>query len=183
MISVLIHAPKREPSLALTLSRLVESVVEGLARDAALVDLACDELAARLADAAGCGLFRPGPEGDPALRALDALRGDWIAIVPAGLVPERDWPRGLRDFLTLCSAGGETKGGAIFPASPLREPGLAGRLAVALGLRKPRAILLVQSATLRAMPEGPDFVKAAEKAMRGSGRAVVIRHCVSDAAG
>lgn len=181
MISVLIHAKTPEPALTLTLSRLVDGVVEGLVRDAALVDLAGDALAASLADAAGCNLFRPGAAQDPVAAALDSLRGDWVALVPAGLAPERDWSRGVRDFLALSAAGGEIRGGAIFPATPLRAQGAARRIMATLGLVRPRAIVLAQRATLRALPSGPDLQRAAERAVRGSGRAIAIRNAVSDA--
>lgn len=180
MISALIHAPRPDPALAVTLSRLVDSVVGGLVRDAAIVDLARDDLAARLAEESGCALFRPEQGRIPMVEALDRLRSDWVALVPAGLAPEPVWTRRVQEFLALAASGGEIKGGALFPARSLREPSAVSRIAALLRRDRPRCIVLAQRATLRALPEGPDVLKAAEKAVRGAGRAVVIRDAVTD---
>lgn len=180
MISALIHAPRPDPALAVTMARLVESVVEGLVRDAALLDPSCDDLARRVAEEAGCALFRPGAGVDPLAEALDWLRCDWVALIPAGLVLEPVWIRRVQEFLALAASGGEVKGGALFPARPLRQPPAAERAARWLGLKRPRAVILAQRATLRALPAGPDVAAAAAKAVHGAGRAVVIRDAVTD---
>lgn len=180
MISALIHAPQPDPALAVTMGRLVDSVIEGLVRDAALLDPSCDDLARRVAEEAGCALFRPKAGVDPLAEALDSLRCDWVALIPAGLAPEPVWIRRVQEFLALAASGGEVKGGALFPARPLRAPSLRTRAMLQLGLEKPRAVVLAQRATLRALPAGPDLSRAATKAVHGAGRAVVIRDAVTD---
>ncbi|MBL8589773.1 MAG: hypothetical protein JNK46_14675 [Methylobacteriaceae bacterium] len=156
-----------EPALALALARLVEGAVDGLLRDAAIVDALDDPLAARLADEGGCALFRGSP-AESWRAAAQAARGDWVLLVPSGLAPARGWTGPARDALQLAAAG-DAAPGRIFEARTA-DGGLFARLAAQFA--PPPAILLARRDMARAVAGAQPCAALRAALARGGARRV-----------
>lgn len=162
MLSAVILHARREPALALTLSRLVEGALDGLLGDVVIVDFADDPLAARLSDEGGCARIGAS-DGAPLRRGVEAARGAWILVIESGVAPRPGWPAAAREALALAGAGAPGPGW-MFTCDAAAGGGLAAALRARLRRRPP--ILLASRAL--AVAAGEDFA-VLEQALRRSG--------------
>ncbi|MBK9080845.1 MAG: hypothetical protein IPL88_01590 [Rhizobiales bacterium] len=172
MISALIVHERPEPALALTLSRLVEGVLDGLLSDVAILDGTCDPLAEKLADEGGCALVRESDARAGWRAGVAALRGEWIMTMRAGLAPTHGWTGAVREAFALAAAGRNIEGVALRAAGGSGVLGLAKRWFSA-----PPAVLLAPRATLLAAASAQAFEAAPRRGWR-----VVDGHVVDERA-
>jgi hypothetical protein len=129
MITAIILASHDANALTRTLNALIGAAVEGLVRDVVVVASHDNEMAAKLADQAGCALVLPVEFA----AAVRAAKGGWLMLLQSGALPEPGWEEAVSHHI---QSGG---GAARFRRSPLAARALFARLfqaerALALGL-------------------------------------------------
>ncbi len=143
MITAIILASHDANALTRTLNALIGAAVEGLVRDVVVVASHDNEVAARLAEQAGCALVLPGAFAT----AVRAAKGEWLMLLQSGALPEPGWEEAVSHHI---QSGG---GAARFRRSPLAARAPLARLfqaeqALALGviIEKRRALTLGEAA-------------------------------------
>lgn len=143
MITAIILASHDANALTRTLNALIGATVEGLVRDVVVTASHDNEMAAKLADQAGCALVLPAAFA----AAVRAAKGEWLMLLQSGALPELGWEEAVGHHI---QSGG---GAARFRRSPLAARALFARLfqaeqTLALGLiiEKRRALTLSESA-------------------------------------
>lgn len=93
LTAVILAVDGDEERLGRTLASLVPGVLDGLVRDAIVVDGGRSAGLALVADHAGCGTA-------PDLAAgVAAAKGEWLLIVRAGARPQNGWGDAVREHL------------------------------------------------------------------------------------
>jgi hypothetical protein len=115
MVSVFILANRNAfdeaKALTRTLNALISATVDGLVREVVVLAESTDEVAAKLADHAGCDLV--------ALQnfscALKQAKGEWLLVLEGGALPEQGWAEAIGNHIE------SAKGTAHFTRSPLAK--------------------------------------------------------------
>jgi hypothetical protein len=148
MLSVFILANNNSldeaKALTRTLNALISATVEGLVREVVVLAESTDEVAAKLADHAGCDL---APQNDFHAR-IHAAKGEWLLVLEGGALPEQGWAEAIGNHIE------SGKGAAHFTRSPLAQRKFIQRLfqrerPLALGLLiEKRAALTLKDVAL-----------------------------------
>jgi hypothetical protein len=148
-------APLRREALARSLGSLVESCVQGIVADAAIVAAPGRGLEG-IADEAGCALVEAPRPADGVAQALKAARRDHIFLLLAGFAVERGFAEEAQDFFAY---GDRSRPRTLRLAPDSLITRLAPGLARPVGLIAPKSAL--------AAAEDADFARLARK-MRGA---------------
>jgi hypothetical protein len=122
MLSVFILANNNSldeaKALTRTLNALISATVDGLVREVVVLAESTDEVAAKLADHAGCDL---APQTDFHAR-IHAAKGEWLLVLEGGALPEQGWAEAIGNHIE------SGKGAAHFTRSPLVQRKFIQRL-------------------------------------------------------
>jgi hypothetical protein len=111
MITAFIIANNDAKALTRTLNALIGATVDGLVREVIVLAESTNEMAAKLADDAGCELI-----GGPAFSAaIHAAKGDWLLVFQGGALPEQGWAEAIENHIQ------SGHGAARFTRSPLSK--------------------------------------------------------------
>jgi rSAM/selenodomain-associated transferase 2 len=115
MISVVIPTFNAERTLGPTLGTLVPAVVEGVVREAIVVDGGSTDETCIIADAAGTQLVHsPRGRGTQLDAGAAAARGDWLLFLHADTVLEPGWAEEAEAFMDRVESGRRTQAAAFF---------------------------------------------------------------------
>ena len=128
MISVIIPTLNAERTLALTLAALVPAVVEGIVREAIVVDGGSADETRAIAEAAGTQLIAaPRGRGSQLEAGASQARGDWLLFLHADTVLEPGWAEEAHSFMERVESGRRDQAAASFRFA-LDDDGLMPRL-------------------------------------------------------
>jgi rSAM/selenodomain-associated transferase 2 len=136
MISVIIPTLDAERTLAHTLAALVPAVVEGLVREATIVDGGSTDGTRAIAEAAGTRLIEaPRGRGAQLEAGANAARSDWLLFLHADTVLDPGWAEEAQVFIERVESGRRGETAATFRFA-LDDDGVMPRLVERLvGLR------------------------------------------------
>ena len=126
MITGVIRVERGAKTLALTLSSLVDGVVQGITGDAVVVVPEPDADVATVAEAAGASLVIAPAGADPWRAGAAVARGQWVLCLCDGDVPGQGWTRAVERF--VIAAGGSRSLGRLTHRAlpgPIRLIGVA----------------------------------------------------------
>jgi rSAM/selenodomain-associated transferase 2 len=128
MISVIIPTLNAETTLGPTLAALVPAVVDGLVREAIVVDGGSSDETCLIADAAGAELIiAQRGRGTQLDAGAAAARGDWLLFLHADTVLEPSWAEETKNFIERVESGRRRQAAAFFRFA-LHDDGLMPRL-------------------------------------------------------
>lgn len=96
MISAIVTHLDGEARLSATLASLAPAAIDGLVREALVVDVGADEAVREAADDAGARLVSAASEAEGLAKACATARGTWLLILPAGVRLEARWEPAAR---------------------------------------------------------------------------------------
>lgn len=100
MISVVIPTLNAEGTLAQTLAALVPAAVDGLVREAVVVDGGSRDRTLQIVDSAGADLLQcEGGRGSQLAAGAERARGPWLLFLHADTVLEPGWERDASHFM------------------------------------------------------------------------------------
>ena len=115
MISVVIPTLNADVGLAATLSSLVPAAVEGLVREAIVVDAGSTDRTAAIADEAGAQLtVRSGGRGYQLLTGARRARFPWLLFLHADTALQPGWEREAAAFMEAVDTGKRPLAAAAF---------------------------------------------------------------------
>ncbi len=115
MISVIIPTLNAERTLAHTLAALVPAVVEGVVREAVVVDGGSSDETCAIAEAAGTRLIEAERGRGAQLEAgASAARGDWLLFLHADTVLDPGWAEEAQGFIERVESGRRGEAAATF---------------------------------------------------------------------
>ena len=115
MISVIIPTLNAERTLAHTLAALVPAVVEGVVREAVVVDGGSSDETCAIAEAAGTRLIEAERGRGAQLEAgANAARGDWLLFLHADTVLDPGWAEEAQGFIERVESGRRGEAAATF---------------------------------------------------------------------
>lgn len=127
MLSVIIDSPASEGPLVRTLAALVPGAAAGVVQDVVLVDRAKSDMAAHVADVAGCNHFAfEGPPGAALHAASQAARAPWLLFLKPGIALDASWIDEAAEFIRDQGLTGGTQARAAMfhyaraPYAPIR---------------------------------------------------------------
>jgi hypothetical protein len=159
MITAFILANNDAKALTRTLNALVVATVDGMVREVIVLATYDNDIAAKLADDAGCALISP----DNFASTVSVTKGEWLMILVAGALPEQGWLEAVDNHIQSDDKAVRFTRSPLAPRSFLKLL-FQAELPLALGLlvRKHEAINLGEPAL--SSPE--NLIKAAKpKAM------------------
>lgn len=128
MISVVIPTLNAETGLAATLTSLVPAAVDGVVREAIIVDGGSADRTLEIADHAGAEIVKSDPGRGSQFRAGAArARFPWLLFLHAGTELEPGWEREAGQFIERVEAGRRRDTAAAFRFA-LDDEGFAPRL-------------------------------------------------------
>ncbi len=115
MISVVIPTLNSEAGLAATLTSLVPAAVDGLVREAIVVDGGSTDRTLEITDHAGADIVKAEPGRGPQLRAGAArARFPWLLFLHPDTELEPGWEREVSQFIDRVEAGRRRDTAAVF---------------------------------------------------------------------
>ena len=128
MISVVIPTFNAQETLGPTLAALVPAVVDGIVREAIIVDGGSADDTQIIAEAAGARLIHvPRGRGSQLRAGAAAARGDWLLFLHADTVLEPGWAEEAENFMQQVANGRRPDAAAAFRFT-LDDDGLKPRL-------------------------------------------------------
>lgn len=169
MISAVITALDHEAGLTATLAALAPAAIDGLVREALVVDVGAGEAVLACAEDAGARAIAAASEAEGLAAACAAARGPWLLILPCGARLETGWEACARRHVERHA------GRAGWFTLAIDDDGVGARLAEAAAhvgaawFRRPQARqgLLVAQARFTGQARGP---------FRGVGARVLSPH-------
>lgn len=129
MITAFILANDDAKALTCTLNAMVGATVEGLVREVIMLTTTNNDVAAKLADDAGCALI--GSDNFPA--TVHSSKGEWVMILEAGAMPEQGWMEAVGSHIQDADHVARFTRSPLAPR-PLLKRLLQAELPLALGL-------------------------------------------------
>jgi glycosyltransferase involved in cell wall biosynthesis len=130
MITAIIATKDDEEDLAHALAALAPAAMEGIVRDAIVVDAGSRDGTLAVADEAGCRVVRgSGPAA--LIQAADMARGDWLLFLSPASRLEPGWQREALSFIDRAFMAGAARKSAAAFRLRRAEPGLRARAAEA----------------------------------------------------
>ena len=115
MISVVIPTLNAERKLTSTLAALVPAVVEGIVREAIVVDGGSTDETRAIAEAAGTHVIEaPRGRGSQLDAGARAARGDWLLFLHADTVLDPGWAEEAQGFIKRVQTGRRDEAAAAF---------------------------------------------------------------------
>jgi hypothetical protein len=103
MISAVITRLGDERRLAASLAGLAPAAIDGLVREALVVDVGADEAVLEAADDAGARVIGAAGEAEGLAAACAAARGPWLLILPCGVRLQTGWEASARRHIERCA--------------------------------------------------------------------------------
>ncbi|MCB1500666.1 MAG: glycosyltransferase [Bauldia sp.] len=128
MITVIIPTRDDEERLAHALAALAPAAMEGIVRDAIVVDAGSRDGTLLVADAAGCEVVR-GAGSQALMAAVDQARGDWLLFLAPDSVLEHGWQGEALGFVDRAILAGTARKSAATFRLRRAELGLGPRIA------------------------------------------------------
>ena len=123
MITAIIATRDDEEALAHALAALAPAAMEGIVRDAIVVDAGSRDGTLAVADEAGCTVVE-GSGAEALMRAADMARGDWLLFLSPASVLESGWQGEALAFVDRAfMAGNAQSPRGDLPAPPRRGRG------------------------------------------------------------
>jgi hypothetical protein len=98
MITLIIATRDDEEDLAHALAALAPAAMDGVVRDAIVVDAGSRDGTLEVADEAGCAVVR-GSGAAALMQAAELARGDWLLFLSPAAVLEAGWPGEALGFI------------------------------------------------------------------------------------
>ena len=137
MITAIIATRDDEEALAHALAALAPAAMEGIVRDAIIVDAGSLDGTLAVADEAGCTVVR-GSGAEALMRAADMARGDWLLFLSPASVLEFGWQGEALAFVDRAFMAGNARARAATFRLRRAEDGGRARLAEGLATFRTR---------------------------------------------
>jgi hypothetical protein len=183
MISAVITQLRDEWGLEASLAGLAGAAIDGLVREAMVIDVAADPAVREAADEAGAVAVSAASQAEGLTTACMMARGPWILIIPAGVRLQSGWEGAARAHIDrhLDRAGWFTlASNAAGPGARLGEA-LANLRAAWFGRPEPRQGLLISKALFDERLSGLGALDYADMIRRVGGK--VLRRIEARALG
>lgn len=169
MITAIIATRDDEEDLAHALAALAPAAMEGIVRDAIIVDAGSRDGTLEVADEAGCALVK-GSGREALMRAADIARGDWLLFLSPVSVLEPGWQSEALGFVDRAFMAGDARTKAATFRLRRPEAGVRARIAEAVARFRTRVFaapygeqgLLVSRALYRALGGHRDLAAMAD---------------------
>jgi glycosyltransferase involved in cell wall biosynthesis len=130
MITVILATRDDEEDLAHALAALAPAAMDGIVRDAIVVDDGSRDGTIEVADEAGCRIVHGGG-AEALMQAAESARGDWLLFLPPATVMEPGWQGEALGFVDRAVMAGKARRSAATFRLRRPEPGLRPRAAEA----------------------------------------------------
>jgi glycosyltransferase involved in cell wall biosynthesis len=128
MITLIIATRDDEEDLAHALAALAPAAMDGVVRDAIVVDAGSRDGTLEVADEAGCAVVR-GSGAAALMQAAELARGDWLLFLSPAAVLEAGWPGEALGFIDRAFMAGTARTSAATFRLRRAEAGVGARIA------------------------------------------------------
>jgi glycosyltransferase involved in cell wall biosynthesis len=118
MISIIIPTYNSERPLVPTLSALVSGALAGMVSEVTIVDLGSTDDTAKVADEAGCTLFKTAKRGEGLSTAARSARTPWLFFISPGTVPSSNWIEEASRFVEMTNLMEKSSRAAVLRRAP-----------------------------------------------------------------